>query len=167
MQVFFVKLNFKYKKVIILLRKAKNIGDDFMIYLLIHIREAENNLIEKKYIGICSTLEKAEGKVQEYIKYEGFERYPDGFKIKRYNINGKKENKEFKKVYFLGYHKEYKDETEDNEILGFFSTAKKAREYLVEYKIKKKLKPKSRGYYVDKWYVDLYFQWVGGFITFE
>ena len=69
MQVFFVELNFKYKKVIILLRKAKNIGDDFMIYLLIHIREAENNLIEKKYIGICSTLEKAEGKVQEYIKY--------------------------------------------------------------------------------------------------
>ena len=77
------------------------------------------------------------------------------------------ENKEFKKVYLLAYYKEYKDETEDTKILGFFSTAKKAREYLAEYKIKKNLKPRSRGYYVNKWYVDLYFQWEGGFITFE
>ena len=39
-----------------------------MIYLLTHTRKLEKNLIEKKYIGICSTLEKAEEKVQEYLK---------------------------------------------------------------------------------------------------
>ena len=138
-----------------------------MIYLLTHTRKVEKNLVEKKYMGICSILEKAEEKVKEYVKYEGFERFPDGFKIKKYNIDGKKENKEFKKVYLLAYYKEYKDETEDTKILGFFSTAKKAREYLAKYKIKKNLKPRSRGYYVNKWYVDLYFQWEGGFITFE
>ena len=33
-----------------------------MVYFLTHTRKAEKNLIERKYIGICSTLEKAEGK---------------------------------------------------------------------------------------------------------
>lgn len=77
----------------------------------------------------------------------GVWRFPNGFKIKKYIIDGKKDNREFKKVYLLGYHKEYKDDTEDNEILGFFSTIKKARGYLAEYKIKKNLKPRSRGCY--------------------
>lgn len=151
----------------ILLRRTKNVGNDFIVCFLTHTRKAEKNLIERKYIGICSTLEKAEEKVQEYVKYEGFERFPNGFKIKKYIIDGKKDNREFKKVYLLGYHKEYKDDTEDNEILGFFSTIKKARGYLAEYKIKKNLKPRSRGHYVEKWHVDLDFGWEGGFIKFE
>ena len=83
MRVFYIKLNFKYKKIMILLRRTKNIGDDFIVYFLTHTRKAEKNLIERKYIGICSTLEKAEEKVQEYVKYEGFERFPNGFKIKK------------------------------------------------------------------------------------
>ena len=88
-------------------------------------------------------------------------------KLKKYIIDGKKDNREFKKVYLLGYHKEYKDDTEENKILGFFSTAEKAKKYLVKYKVKKNLKPRARGFYVEKWYVDLYFLWEGGFIAFE
>ena len=61
-----------------------------MIYLLTHTRKVEKNLVEKKYMGICSILEKAEEKVKEYVKYEGFERFPDGFKIKKYNNRRKK-----------------------------------------------------------------------------
>ena len=97
----------------------------------------------------------------------GLKDFPMDSKLKKYIIDGKKDNREFKKVYLLGYHKEYKDDTEDNEILRFFSTIKKARGYLAEYKIKKNLKPRSRGYYVEKWHVDLDFGWAGGFITFE
>ena len=89
----FIKLSFKNRKVIILIKKYRG---DFMIYLLTHTRKLEKNLVERKYIGICSTLEKAEEKIQEYVKYEGFERFPKGFKIKKYKIDNKKENKEFK-----------------------------------------------------------------------
>ena len=46
-----------------------------MIYLLTHTRKVEKNLVEKKYMGICSILEKAEEKVKEYVKYEGFEKF--------------------------------------------------------------------------------------------
>ena len=45
-------------------------------------------------------IEKAEGKVQEYVKYEGFERFPDGFKIKKYIIDGKKIIENLKKSIF-------------------------------------------------------------------
>ena len=58
----FIKLSFKNKKVIILIKKYRG---DFMIYLLTHTRKLEKNLVERKYIGICSTLEKAEEKIQE------------------------------------------------------------------------------------------------------
>ena len=68
MRVFYIKLNFKYKKIMILLRRTKNVGNDFIVCFLTHTRKAEKNLIERKYIGICSTLEKSEEKVQEYVK---------------------------------------------------------------------------------------------------
>ena len=100
MRVFYIKLNLKYKKIMILLRRTKNIGDDFIVYFLTHTRKAEKSLIERKYIGICSTLEKAEEKVLECVKYEGFERFPDGFKIKKYIIDGKKIIENLKKSIF-------------------------------------------------------------------
>ena len=44
-----------------------------------------------------------------------------------------------------------------------FSTQEKAKKYLKKYKIKHSLKPKARGFYIERWLVNSNFHWEGGF----
>ena len=127
----------------------------------------EKDLIDKKYIGAFNTLNEAKKTKEKYLEYEGFRKFSEGFKIKKYNVNNGIENENFKNIYLLGYHKEYKDETEDNEILGFFSSDKKAKEYLSRYKIENDLKSRAGEFYTEKWNMNSNFRWEGGFITQE
>lgn len=138
-----------------------------MIYFLTHERVLEKDLIDKKYIGAFNTLNEAKKTKEKYLEYEGFRKFSEGFKIKKYNVNNGIENENFKNIYLLGYHKEYKDETEDNEILGFFSSDKKAKEYLSRYKIENDLKSRAGEFYTEKWNMNSNFRWEGGFITQE
>ena len=138
-----------------------------MIYFLTHERVLEKDLIDKKYIGVFNTLNEVKKTKEKYLEYEGFRKFPEGFKIKKYNVNNGIENENFKNIYLLGYHKKYKDGTEDNEILGFFSSNKKAKEYLSRYKIENDLKSRARGFYTEKWKMNSNFRWEGGFITQE
>ncbi len=66
-------------------------------------------------------------------------------------------------MYLLGFYHEYTDDTVDSKILGFFSTQKKAKEYLKKYKVKHLIKSKARGFYMERWCVDSNFHWEGGF----
>ena len=80
-----------------------------MIYFLTHERVLEKDLIDKKYIGAFNTLNEAKKTKEKYLEYEGFRKFSEGFKIKKYNVNNGIENENFKNIYLLGYHKEYKD----------------------------------------------------------
>ena len=137
-----------------------------MVYFIEHIRKVEKYFLDRKYIAICSTQEKAEEVVEKFRTYEGFEDFPDGFKIKRHFIDKvrTKARKERNMVYLLGFYREYADDTVDTDVLGFFSTQKKAKEYLKKYKAKHLIKPKTRGFYVERWRVDSNFHWEGGFL---
>ena len=100
-----------------------------MVYFIEHIRKVEKYFLDRKYIAICSTQEKAEEVVEKFRTYEGFEDFPDGFKIKRHFIDKvrTKTKKEINKVYFLGLYREYADDTVDTDVLGFFRLKKKQK----------------------------------------
>ena len=91
-----------------------------MIYFIEHIRKIENKLLEKKYIGICSTQEKAIEVIEKFKKYDGFKNFPDKFRIKKYLIDRYKseDRKEISRVYLLGFYQEYDDDTEDSKVFN-------------------------------------------------
>ena len=137
-----------------------------VLYFIEHIRKIEKIFLEEKYIGVCSTQEKALEVIKKFKTYEGFEDFPDDFRIKKYFIDKlRTENKkEINRVYLLGFYHEYADDTVDLKILGIFSTQKRAKEYLKKYKAKHLIKPKARGFYVERWLVNSNFHWEGGFL---
>ena len=88
-----------------------------MIYFIEHIRK---QIIRKKYIGICSTQEKAIEIIEKFKKYDGFKNFPDKFRIKKYLIDRYKseDRKEISRVYLLGFYQEYDDDTEDSKVFN-------------------------------------------------
>lgn len=60
---------------------------DKYVYVLQHSYELENGYDETKFLGVFSSLEKAESAVLEYKKLPGFKDYPNDFYIDKYEID--------------------------------------------------------------------------------
>ena len=135
-----------------------------MIFLLIHKKIDKSTYVEKKYIAVCSSYEKAKKTMERYKNYIGFKDFPDGFIILKYEI---KNINLLKHIYLLGYYKEYEDRDDINEILGFSVTLKEGKKIIKQYKEQNKFSTKARGFYIEKWLIDVTFRWEGGFISIE
>jgi len=59
------------------------------VYLVQHLRPEEDGEPEDvKIVGIFSSRANAEAAVRKVMSLPGFKRYPDGFHIDRYELNG-------------------------------------------------------------------------------
>ncbi|MCP1225896.1 hypothetical protein [Sebaldella sp. S0638] len=135
-----------------------------MIFLLIHEKMSKSTYVEKKNIAICSSYEKAKKTMERYKNYVGFKEFPNGFKILKYNIEHVNKDNH---IYLLGYYREYEDIDDVNEILGLSVTLKEGKEIIKQYKEKNGFSIKARGFYIEKWLIDITFRWEGGFISVE
>ena len=59
------------------------------IYVLQHSYELENGYEETKFLGVCSSFEKAKAAILEYQKLPGFRERPHDFYIDNYEIDKK------------------------------------------------------------------------------
>ena len=119
------------------------------VFLLQHSYKISGYCDEGKYIGLFSSLEKAKRTINKLKCQEGFKKHKNGFSIDRYIVdqvfwkksinyqNSKNFNK--KNIYQLEY-----DISEDNRcevinIVGFFSSKKRANNAVRKIKNKKGL----------------------------
>ena len=101
--------------------------------------------------------------MERYKKYEGFKNFLDGFEILEFNVESRNKNNY---IYFLGYYREYKDKEDKDEILGFANTLKDGEGFLRQYKKKNGFSIKARGFYIERWVINVTSRWKGGFYMY-
>lgn len=99
-----------------------------IVYMLFHLRVVEDDIIDRKLIGIFSSYDNVLDAIKRYSEIVGFADFPDGFKIEPYHIAGKTYSRIRKSrdvVFFLQY--EYSEELIDYVVdLGLYSTRLRA-----------------------------------------
>lgn len=118
---------------------------------------------EKKEIGLFSSKKNAEKAIKKIKNQKGFKKYKEGFYIKKYYIDIFYKEKKLIYVKSKGFTKkiiyvlEYDIECIKNNIIGFFSTKKRANNAFLKIKNKNNILLQST--ILNKIY------WDGGFVT--